>query len=225
MRILVVEDDELLGDGIVRGLRTLGFSVDWLRNGALADAMLATTAVDLVVLDLGLPGQDGMHWLRRWRSRTLPVPVLILTARDGLEERVAGLDAGADDYLVKPVHIEELAARVRALLRRSQQRPEPRWQHGPLCFEPESRRVTWHGAVAELAPREVALLEVLLAYPQRVLSRALLQDKLYAFEQDIDSNALEVHVHHLRRKLHPKVVRTVRGVGYALGTADELVDP
>jgi two-component system response regulator QseB len=222
MRILVVEDDELLGDGLARGLRSLGFSVDWLRNGALADATLATTAVDLVILDLGLPGRDGMHWLQTWRRRTLPVPVLILTARDGLEQRVAGLDAGADDYLVKPVHIEELAARVRALLRRSQQRPEPQWQHGPLCFEPESRRTTWHGEVVELAPREAALLEILLAYPQRVLSRTLLQDKLYAFEQDIESNALEVHVHHLRRKLHPKVVRTVRGVGYALGAAQEL---
>ena len=219
MRILIVEDDRLLGDGLCQGLRALGFSADWLGDGAAADAALAAGDFDLIVLDLGLPGRDGLHWLRRWRQREQRVPVLILTARGELDERIAGLDAGADDYLVKPVQLAELAARLRALLRRSHARPEPVWTHGALRFETDSRRVTWHGRPVELAPREVALLELLLASPQRVLSRATLQQRLYRFEQDIDSNALEVHVHHLRRKLHPSIVRTVRGVGYALGAA------
>jgi len=222
MRLLIVEDDPLLGDGLAGGLRALGFSVDWLSDGAQADAALAFGSVDLIVLDLGLPGRDGLYWLQRWRQRAERVPLLILTARDGVEQRIAGLDSGADDYLVKPVQLDELAARIRAVLRRSQGRPEPLWRHGPLCFETQSRRTLWHGEPVKLAPRETALLEMLMAHPQRVLSRATLVDRLYAFERDIDSNALEVHVHHLRRKLHPKVVRTVRGVGYALGSADEL---
>jgi two-component system, OmpR family, response regulator QseB len=225
MRLLIVEDDALLGDGLCNGLRALGFSVDWLVDGAMADAALAGTAIDLIVLDLGLPGRDGLEWLKRWRQRAERVPVLILTARGEIEQRIAGLDAGADDYLVKPVQITELAARIRAVLRRSHNRPEPVWTHGPLRYETDSRRVYWHGKAVELAPRETALLELLLGSPQRVLSRATLQAKLYSFEQDIDSNALEVHVHHLRRKLHPSLVRTVRGVGYALGAAGASGDP
>jgi two-component system, OmpR family, response regulator QseB len=221
MRILIVEDDRLLGDGLCNGLRASGFSADWLADGAAADTALASTPFDLVVLDLGLPGQDGLAWLRRWRRRARRVPVLILTARGELEQRIAGLDAGADDYLVKPVQLAELAARIRALLRRSHAQPEPDWTHGALRFETGTRRVFWHGRPVELAPRETALLELLMASPQRVLSRATLQQRLYNFEQDIDSNALEVHVHHLRRKLHPAIVRTVRGVGYALGAADD----
>ena len=220
MRILIVEDDRLLGDGLCQGLRALGFSADWLADGAAADAALATGDFDLIVLDLGLPGRDGLHWLRHWRQRAERLPVLILTARGELAERIAGLDAGADDYLVKPVQLAELAARIRALLRRSHARPEPVWTHGALRFETDSRRVFWHGKPVELAPREIALLELLLASPQRVLSRATLQQRLYHFEQDIDSNALEVHVHHLRRKIDPSIVRTVRGVGYALGAAE-----
>ena len=222
MRLLIVEDDPLLGDGLAQGLRVLGFVVDWVANGELADAALATTAFDLIVLDLGLPGRDGLHWLARWRARAERVPVLILTARDGLEQRITGLDEGADDYLVKPVETTEIAARARAVLRRSRGRPEPVWRHGPLAYQPASRTVDWHGNPVELAPRETALLELLLAHPQRVMSRAYLQDKLYAFEQDIDSNTLEVHVHHLRRKLHPKLIRTVRGVGYSLGPEADL---
>jgi two-component system response regulator QseB len=220
MRILIVEDDRLLGDGLCNGLRALGFSVDWLGDGASADAALAGTAYDLIVLDLGLPGRDGLDWLQQWRQRTERVPVLVLTARGEIEQRIAGLDAGADDYLVKPVQLAELAAHIRAVLRRSHNRPEPVWSHGPLRYETDTRRVFWHGQPVALTPRETALLELLLASPQRVLSRATLQAKLYNFEQDIDSNTLEVHVHHLRRKLHPTVVRTVRGVGYAMGAPD-----
>lgn len=222
MRLLIVEDDTLLGDGLSRGLRALGFTVDWVTDGERADAALAAGGFDLIVLDLGLPGRGGLYWLARWRARAERVPVLILTARDGVEHRVAGLDEGADDYLVKPVEIAELAARVRAVLRRSHGRPEPVWRHGPLSFHPASRAVQWNGHDVELSPRETALLELLLAHPQRVMSKAHLQDRLYAFEQDIESNTLEVHVHHLRRKLHPKLIRTLRGVGYALGSADAL---
>ena len=222
MRLLIVEDDPLLGDGLAQGLRALGFVVDWVSDGERADAALAAGRFDLVVLDLGLPGRDGLHWLARWRTRAERVPVLILSARDGMEQRIAGLDEGADDYLVKPVETAEIAARARAVLRRSHGRPEPVWRHGPLSFQPATRSVEWHGQRIELAPRETMLLELLLAYPHRVMSKAHLQDRLYAFEQDIDSNALEVHVHHLRRKLHPKLIRTLRGVGYALGAEADL---
>jgi two-component system response regulator QseB len=222
MRILIVEDDPLLGDGLAAGLRTLGFAVDWFTDGAQADAALAVAPYDAVVLDLGLPGRDGLHWLGRWRRRAEQLPVLILTARDGVDQRIAGLDSGADDYLVKPIATAELAARLRAVLRRSSGRPEPLWRHGDLEYQPASKTVRWRGEPVELTARESALLELLLSNPQRVLSRALIQDKLYAFEQDIDSNALEVHVHHLRRKTDAKLVRTVRGVGYALGPAEAL---
>lgn len=224
MRILIVEDDRLLGDGLAAGLRALGFATDWFTDGGLADAALSTTPYDAIVLDLGLPGGDGLQWLARWRRRAETLPVLILTARDGVQQRILGLDAGADDYLVKPIETAELAARLRAVLRRSHGRPEPVWTHGALEFRPADKSVRWRGAPVELTARETALLELLLAHPQRVLSKALIQDKLYAFEQDIDSNALEVHVHHLRRKIDAKLVRTVRGVGYALGAADALAE-
>ena len=222
MRLLIVEDDRLLGDGLASGLGALGFAVDWFTDGAQADAALATTPYDAIVLDLGLPGRDGLHWLARWRAQAQALPVLILTARDAVEQRIQGLDAGADDYLVKPIETAELAARLRAVLRRSHGRPEPVWMHGALEFRPADKSVRWRGAAVALTARETALLELLLAHPQRVLPRGLIQDKLYAFEQDIDSNALEVHVHHLRRKIDAKLVRTVRGVGYALGAAEAL---
>lgn len=222
MRLLIVEDDPLLGDGLSRGLREFGFAVDWFTDGAHADAALATTPYDAIVLDLGLPGDDGLVWLARWRQRSEPVPVLILTARDGVEQRIAGLDGGADDYLIKPIETGELAARLRAVTRRSHGRSDAIWQHGALEYLPSSKSVRWRGEPVTLTARESALLELLLASPQRVLAKNLLHDKLYAFEQHIDSNALEVHVHHLRRKIHPRVIRTVRGVGYALGTTDDL---
>jgi two-component system response regulator QseB len=222
VRILIVEDDSHLGEALARGLGALGFAVDWFGDGARADAALATTPYDAIVLDLGLPGRDGLHWLARWRAGAQRVPVLILTARDAVEQRIEGLDTGADDYLVKPIAIPELAARLRAVLRRSQGRPEPVWTHGALEYRPAAKAARWQGTPVELTARECALLELLLAHPQRVLPRALIQDKLYAFEQDIESNALEVHVHHLRRKIHPKIVRTVRGVGYALGGVEDL---
>jgi two-component system, OmpR family, response regulator QseB len=221
MRVLILEDDDLLGDALATGLRQLGHAVDWFRAGAQADAAVADAPYDAVVLDLGLPGADGMHWLRRWRQRGLTLPVLILTARDGVEQRIAGLDAGADDYLIKPLAIDELAARLRALLRRAAGRAQPVWTHGALRYDPSTKQVHWAGQPVELTGRELALLEMLLLHPQRVLSKSQLQEKLYDWSGgEPESNTLEVHVHHLRRKLHPGIVRTVRGVGYALGAAE-----
>jgi two-component system response regulator QseB len=174
-----------------------------------------------VVLDLGLPGSDGMVWLGRWRGREISLPVLILTARDGVEMRIAGLDAGADDYLVKPISIDELAARLRAMLRRSSGRAQAVWQHGDLEYDPASKIVRWKKVNVELTGLEMSLLEALLKNPQRVLSKSHLQQTMYDWSgSDPASNALEVHVHHLRRKIDPAIVRTVRGVGYALGAED-----
>ncbi len=220
MRVLIVEDDPLLGDGLASGLRSLGFAVDWLTDGAAADRALGEVPFDAILLDLGLPGGDGMHWLTRWRARMLATPVLILTARDALASRVAGLDAGADDYLVKPVALDELAARLRAVTRRAQGRADPVWRYGALEYWPAAKRAAWHGRPVDLTTREASLLEVFLANPQRVLSKAQIIEKLYGFGEEIESNALEVYVHHLRRKIDPRVVRTMRGIGYALGPAD-----
>jgi two-component system response regulator QseB len=219
MRVLIVEDDTLLGEALATGLRQLGHAVDWFGTGTEANAALAGAPFDALVLDLGLPGGDGMDWLARWRDRGVKVPVLILTARDAIEQRVAGLDAGADDYLVKPIGIDELAARLRALLRRSAGRSQPVWQHGDLEYDPASKLVRWRGQAIELTGRELAILEALLAEPERVMSKALLHEKLFDWRNaEPEGNSLEVHIHHLRRKIDPGIVRTVRGVGYALGS-------
>ncbi len=219
MRILLVEDDPLLGDGLARGLELAGWTVDWVRRASDAETAERTTAFDAVVLDLGLPDGDGQQLLARWRGRDSALPVVILTARDALESRIDGLDAGADDYLVKPVAVEELSARLRAVLRRASGRSQGVWQHGDLSFDPASREVTWRGRRVELTARETAVLDLLLSNPTRVLPKALIQEKLYDWRQDSDSNTVEVFVHHLRRKIDPSVVRTVRGLGYALGKA------
>ena len=221
MRLLIVEDDALLGDALAQGLRQLGHVVDWFRSGDLADGALSTAPFDAVVLDLGLPGSDGMVWLKRWRQGGLKTPLLVLTARDGIEQRVAGLDAGADDYLVKPITIDELAARLRALLRRTAGHAQSVWQHGALAYDPAGKKVSWHDTPVELTGRELALLEAFLSEPQRVLSKSHLLEKLYDWSgAEPEGNSLEVHIHHLRRKIHPGIVRTVRGVGYALGSAE-----
>jgi two-component system response regulator QseB len=218
MRVLIVEDDLPLGEALAAGLRQRGHAVDWFPDGPRADAALAAAGYDAVVLDLGLPGLDGLAWLRRWRGRGWTLPVLVLTARDAVAQRVDGLDAGADDYLVKPITLDELAARLRALQRRAGGRAQPVWSHGALDWDPAARQAAWQGRPAELTAREGAVLEALLAAPGKVLSKAALQDKLYGWGADEpESNSLEVHVHRLRRKLHPSVVRTVRGLGYALG--------
>jgi two-component system, OmpR family, response regulator QseB len=219
MRVLFVEDDVLLGQALAAGLRQLGHAADWFTNGKDADGALLAAPYDALVLDLGLPGGDGLVWLRRWRDRGLALPVLVLTARDGIDQRIAGLDSGADDYLLKPITIDELAARLRALLRRASGRSQPTWRHGDLEYDPASKLVRWRGQGVELTARELALLEALMLDPQRVLSKSLLREKLYDWsEAEPEGNSLEVHIHHLRRKIDPGIVRTVRGVGYALGT-------
>jgi len=221
MRILIVEDDLLLGEALATGLRQTGHAVDWFKSGPDADGAISGAPYDVMLLDLGLPGGDGMEWLSRWRARGVKVPIMILTARDAVEQRIAGLDAGADDYLVKPLGVDELAARLRALLRRTAGRSQPVWQHGALAYDPSSKRVQWNGQPVELTARELALLEALMTDPDRILPKTVLLEKLYDWGgAEPESNALEVHVHHLRRKLHPGIIRTVRGVGYALGGTD-----
>ena len=218
MRLMILEDDAQLGEALALGLRQLGHTVDWFCDGTQADAAVEGAPYDAMVLDLGLPGTDGMVWLRRWRARGLALPVLILTARDLVDQRVAGLDAGADDYLIKPIAIDELAARLRAMLRRATGRVQSEWTHGALRYDPATRQVHWQGRRVELTGRELALLEVLLKHPQRVLSKTQLQEQLYDWSSsEPESNTLEVHVHHLRRKIDAGIVRTVRGIGYALG--------
>jgi two-component system OmpR family response regulator/two-component system response regulator QseB len=214
MRILLAEDDPMIGAGIREGLRQDGFAVDWVRDGHAARLALAENVHDLLVLDLGLPREDGLAVLRGMRRSGDARPVLILTARDAVVDRVAGLDAGADDYVVKPVAIAELAARLRALVRRASGTARGKLEAGPLSVDPASRTVTWRGDPVELAPREFDVLLALLLRAGRVVTRDQLASALYEWDRSIESNALEVHVHHLRRKLAPDLIRTVRGVGY-----------
>ena len=216
MRILVVEDDLLLGDALHVGLRQRGFDVDWVRDGVAAELALRSEPFAAAVLDLGLPRLDGIELLRRERARGSRTPVLVLTARDAIDERVRGLDSGADDYVVKPVDLDELAARLRALVRRASGEPAPVLEIGALRLDPASRSVAFHGQPVTLQAREFNLLQELMLNAGRVLSREQLAARLYAWGEEIESNAVEVHVHHLRRKLAPGVIRTVRGVGYVL---------
>ncbi|HSD44302.1 MAG TPA: response regulator transcription factor [Burkholderiales bacterium] len=216
MRILVVEDDPLLADGLQAGLRQAGFDVDLAQDGVTADLALGTHGYAAVVLDLGLPRLGGLEVLRRLRAGSRAVPVLILTARDRVEDRIKGLDSGADDYVVKPVDLGELAARLRALIRRSKGEAASVLQNGALHLDPAARQVTFGGKRIELQAREFAMLHELMLNAGRVLSREQLVERLYAWGEEIESNAIEVHVHHLRRKLAPDVIRTVRGVGYLM---------
>ena len=215
-RILLVEDDAPLGEGVKAGLEDAGHAVDWVRDGRHGREALATGEYSAVVLDLGLPRLDGLAILREARSRGNATPVLVLTARDAIEDRVKGLDAGADDYLVKPYSLEELKARMRSLTRRATGRASNRIAHRGVEIDLDSRRVTCNGRRVELAPREHAVLEALLAHPGRTLTRAQLEERLYAWGREVESNAIEVHVHHLRAKLYPELIRTVRGVGYVI---------
>jgi DNA-binding response OmpR family regulator len=220
MRVLLIEDDRLLGDALQAGLRDNGFAVEWLRDGESGLAALATDSFDAVVLDLGLPRLDGRRLLERRRGAGDRTPVLVLTARDALEDRIAGLDAGADDYVVKPVAITELAARLRALVRRASGIARGLVEAGPLTVDPAARAVTWHGEPVEFAPREFDVLLALALKAGRVVTREQLESALYEWDRSIGSNAIEVHVHHLRRKLAPDLIRTVRGVGYMMVAGD-----
>jgi two-component system response regulator QseB len=217
MRILLVEDDPMIGAAVAEGLRATGDAVDWVQDGVSAAAALAaSTPYALLVLDIGLPGRDGLTVLRELRSHGSKLPVLLMTARDAVSDRVAGLDAGADDYLVKPFDLDELLARVRALLRRAAGRADPVLAHGRVKIDPAAHTAWLDDAPLALSAREFALLHALLERPGSVLSRAQLEERLYGWNDSVGSNAVEVHIHHLRRKLGDGVVRNVRGVGYTL---------
>jgi DNA-binding response OmpR family regulator len=216
MRILLVEDDELLGDGLAAGLRHCGYNVDWLRDGESAHTALTTEDYAAVVLDLGLPRLDGMAVLRLLRAEGNAIPVLILTARDTTWDKVGGLDSGADDYLVKPVDLDELAARLRALTRRGSGTRAPLLKFREVELDPAARRVRLRGEVVEVSAREFVILEMLMRNVGKVISRAQLESALYGWGEGAESNVVEVHIHHLRRKLGADLIRTVRGVGYLM---------
>jgi|YNPBryBLVA2012_1023415.scaffolds.fasta_scaffold04319_3 Response regulators consisting of a CheY-like receiver domain and a winged-helix DNA-binding domain len=216
MRLLLVEDDPHLGDGLMVGLRQQSYAVDWVKDGVAAELALGAESFDLVVLDLGLPRRSGLEVLKKLRGQGKTTPVLILTARDATADKVAGLDAGADDYVVKPVDLDELAARVRALTRRAAGRAQPVLRHGELELDPAAHRVTLAGRPVELSAREFALLAALLENAGRVLTRSQLEATLYGWHDEPESNALEVHIHHLRRKLGGDLIKTLRGIGYTI---------
>ena len=214
MRLLLVEDDEPLGDALQAGLSQEGYTVDWLRDGEAAAVALRTEPYELVVLDLGLPRKSGIDVLKQLRDRGDATPVLILTARDTVGDRVQGLDSGADDYLVKPFDLDELCARLRALLRRRGGRATTEIRHGEIVLDPAAHSVTRAGASVEISPREFAVLQMLLENRGRALSRQRLEEGLYSWDSDVESNAVEVYVHHLRKKLGADLIRTIRGIGY-----------
>ena len=217
MRILLVEDDGLLGDGLRAGLGLEGYSVDWVRDGEAARLAWLAEDYDACVLDLGLPRRDGISVLQEVRARGKRTPVLILTARDTTAAKVAGLDAGADDYLLKPFELEELQARLRALLRRASGAAAPLLRHGDIALDPAARRVTRDGVLVALSAREYALLHDLITHPGHIRSRQELESSLYAWGEEVESNAVEVYIHHLRKKIGAEKIRTVRGLGYVLG--------
>ncbi|HUG22681.1 response regulator transcription factor [Piscinibacter sp.] len=214
MRLLLVEDDRMIGDSLRGALRLEGHAVDWVRDAAAAQSTLASERFDLVLLDLGLPRGDGLDVLRELRARHDATPVIVLTARDGVGDRVAGLDAGADDYLVKPFELDELHARMRAVLRRHSGRAQPVLSLGGVTLDPATHQVTRDGVPVLLSAREFAVLEALMARPGALLSRAQLEDRLYGWGEEIESNAVSVYIHQLRRKLGADFIRNVRGVGY-----------
>ncbi|MDE2161381.1 MAG: response regulator transcription factor [Burkholderiales bacterium] len=219
MRILLVEDDEMIGDSLRLTLRRQGYAADWVRDGRAADAALASERFDAVLLDLGLPQRSGIEVLRALRARRDATPVIVLTARDTLADKVAGLDAGADDYLVKPFELDELLARLRALGRRAAGRVETAIQVGDLRLDPATREVSRAGRAVALSAREFAVLQALVERPGAVLSRAQLEDRLYGWGEELESNAISVYVHQLRRKLGDDLIHTQRGVGYYVGPA------
>ena len=216
MRLLLVEDDTMIGEVLLQVLRGQHYAVDWVRDGVMANEVLKSEHYDLVLLDLGLPKRDGLEVLRLLRASHNAVPVLIATARDGVAQRIAGLDAGADDYVLKPYDIDELLARLRALLRRSAGRGEPVFEHKGVSLNPATREALVDGQPVMLSAREWAVLEPLLARPGAVLSRTQLEEKLYGWKDDISSNAVEVYIHNLRKKLGNELIQTVRGLGYVV---------
>ena len=219
MRLLLVEDDPMIGEAVQDLLRAEHYAVDWARDGDAADTALRTQPYDLVLLDLGLPKRDGLAVLRDLRARKNRTPVLVATARDAVAQRIEGLDAGADDYVLKPYDLDELLARIRALLRRAAGRAEPVYEHKGVCINPATREAMVNSAPVVLSAREWAVLEPLIARPGMVLSRQQLEDKLYGWGDEVSSNAVEVYIHGLRKKLGPELVLNVRGVGYLVPKA------
>lgn len=214
MRLLLVEDDAMIGEAIREGLRREGFTVDWVYDGDSALQVLRSEAFDLLLLDLGLPRKSGLEVLTAARAHGQELPVLIITARDAVSDRVQGLDAGADDYLVKPFDLDELAARIRALLRRKSGRRAPAIEHRGVVLDPAKHSVTREGREVALSPKEFALLQLLMERPGTILSRARIEERLYGWGEEVESNAVEVHIHGLRRKLGADYILNVRGVGY-----------
>ena len=223
MRVLLVEDDEFLGDGIRTGLKHYGHTIDWVKDGRAAHDVIASTheSFDVIVLDLGLPKVSGLDVLRMMRDKNLPTPVVILTARDTVDDRVKGLDAGADDYLTKPFDLDELCARLRALQRRSKARAKPVITYADIILDPASHVIQLKGEEILVSRREFALLQKLLENAGRVISREQLNQTLYGWGENIDSNALEVHIHNLRKRFGAKLIRTIRGVGYMVEKKSE----
>ncbi len=216
MRILLVEDDTMIGESVLDCLRAEHYAVDWVKDGHAAGLALSTDPYDLVLLDLGLPRRDGLTLLRELRARKDRTPVLIATARDAVSDRIAGLDAGADDYIVKPYDVDELLARMRALIRRSAGRAEPVFEHDGITIDPQAHAATVDGTPVPLTAREWAVLEPLIARPGMIFSRAQLEEKLYSWKDSVSSNAVEVYIHGLRKKLGQNLIQNVRGVGYVI---------
>lgn len=225
MRILLAEDDPMIGEAVRTALRQDGYTVDWVQDGRSAESALALEHFDLALLDLGLPGLDGIAVLRSVRQAGRQLPVIIVTARDGIGARVAGLDAGADDYLVKPFDLDELAARMRAALRRQAGHAEPELSLHGVCINPANRAVTRVGQPVSLSAREYAIVEALALRPGAILSRAQLEERLYGWGEEVDSNAVEVHIHSVRRKLGSEFIRNVRGVGYFIAKPESEPSP
>jgi len=216
MRLLLVEDDSMIGAAAQQGLRQEGHTVDWVRDGKEAEVAVTDKVHDVVLLDLGLPRRDGLSLLREWRAKGIGIPVVIITARDAVTDRIAGLDAGADDYLVKPFDLDELSARVRAVTRRRAGRSASVMKIGALEIDAATKRVKWKGEEVALSAREYALLEALADRPGAYLTRTQLEERLYGWNEEIASNAVEVHIHGLRRKLASELIKNVRGLGYTL---------
>ncbi len=220
MRVLLVEDDAMIGTAVRQGLTQDGYTVDWVQNAEDADLALESEPYAVVLLDLGLPDRSGLDVLVRLRKSGNEAAVIIVTARDAIDDRIAGLDRGADDYLVKPFDLDELSARIRAVQRRRQGRAEPLLIQGALSLNPISHEVLWRGAAVSLSAKEFSLLEALMERPGAALSRSQLEEQLYGWGDEIESNAVEVHIHNLRKKLGPETIRTLRGIGYMLGEVE-----
>ncbi len=216
MRLLIVEDDAMIGERLQQSLRKSGHAVDWLTDGASAEAALDSNVYELLLLDIGLPNRSGIDVLRHLRREKNAIPVIVITARDSVQDRIAGLDSGADDYLVKPFSFDELEARIRAVERRHRGAPSSLIEFGRLTCDPVRREVRYGSEIVNLSGREYQVLALLLRRPGAIVSRAEIEDHLYSWNKEVDSNSVEVHVHFLRKKIDPKIIRTVRGLGYQL---------